>query len=43
MYARAQYPKVVLGPQENGSLDFRSIGRAPSVDLFYLKLSYFWG
>ncbi len=43
VYARTQYPKVVLGPQENGALDFRSIGRAPSVDLFYLKLSYFWG
>jgi hypothetical protein len=43
VYARTQYPKVVLGQQETGALDFRSIGRAPSVDLFYLKLSYFWG
>ncbi len=43
VYARTSYPKVVLGPQENGALDFHSIGRAPSVDLLYLKLSYFWG
>jgi len=43
VYARAQAPAVTLGATENGSIDLRSIGRAPAVDLFYVKMSYFWG
>ena len=43
VYARTQSPNVVLGPTEIGSLDPRSIRRAPGLDFFYLKVSYFWG
>jgi hypothetical protein len=43
VYARTQYPKVILAPSETGTLDLRSIGRAPALDVLYLKLSYFWG
>jgi hypothetical protein len=43
VYARTQYPKVILGPTEAAALDFRSISRAPAIEALYLKISYFWG
>jgi hypothetical protein len=43
VYARAQYPRFVLGPTEQGMLDLRAFGRAPAVDVLFLKLGYFWG
>jgi hypothetical protein len=43
VYARTQYPKVVLGPTEPAAIDVRSISRAPAIDALYLKVSYFWG
>ena len=43
VYRRSQVPNVALGPGEIGSLDIRSVRRAPAADTLILKLSYWWG
>jgi hypothetical protein len=43
VYARSQYPTVLLDSGENGVLSTRSIGRSPAVDQVYIRASFFWG
>ena len=43
VYARSQYPSVLLDNGENGVLSTRSIGRSPAVDQVYIRASFFWG
>lgn len=43
VYARSQYPSVLLGTGENGVLSPRSLSRSPAVDQVYLRASFFWG
>ena len=43
VYARSQYPSVLLDPGENGVLATRSIGRSSAVDQIYIRASFFWG
>lgn len=43
VYTRAQAPNVVLAPNESAVLGFGGLGRAPAIDVFMIKLSYWWG
>ncbi len=43
VYARSQYPTVLLNTGENGVLSTRSVGRSPAVDQVYIRASFFWG
>ena len=43
VYTRTQAPTVPLLPGEPATLDFGALRRAPTVDSFVVKLSYWWG
>jgi hypothetical protein len=43
VYTHSQAPSFVLQPGEVGALSFGALGRAPSADIFLLKLAYWIG
>jgi hypothetical protein len=43
VYSRSQIPAVYLTPGQTAQLDAAGIGRGAAVDVFLLKLAYWWG
>ncbi len=43
VYTRTQAPNVVLGTGESAGFGFNALGRAPAIDVFMVKISYWWG
>lgn len=43
VYNRAQLPDIELDPGARPRLDLRVLPRAPAVDVFMMKMSYWWG
>ena len=41
VYTRAQAPRIVLADRATATLDPAALGKAPAVDVFLVKLSYF--
>jgi hypothetical protein len=43
VFTRSQIPELSLQPGQNGTLDLKSLRRAPVLDALIAKLTYWWG